>query len=284
MREYPKAMVAIVTPFDGALNIDAEAHRSNITKLTDLGCGGFVVAGSTGEGPYLEQGERQLLVSESRAAAPDAYIVCGINAESIRQACAQIDEAAAGGADAVLVLSPGTLVRGRTDLVSSFYTAVADAATLPVMLYSNPKVTGYELPTDAINELANHTNIVGLKDSGGDPTRITHLAQPIEHGFIVYPGASRALLDSYRAGAFGAITASANYAFGLVSAASQGDAAAQADLDKIIAVVEAHGIPGAKRAADSAGLTGGRPRPPLGEVSHAVGIEIDEALAFLQQH
>lgn len=110
------------------------------------------------------------------------------------------------------------------------------------------------------------------------------MAQAIEHGFIVYPGASRALLESHRAGAYGAITASANYAFELVSAAAQGDATAQSNLDEVIRVVEAHGVPGAKRAADSAGLAGGKPRPPLGEVSQAAGIEIDEALAFLQQH
>jgi 4-hydroxy-2-oxoglutarate aldolase len=277
-------MVAIVTPFDVAFEIDTEAHRNNTMQLAGHGSKGFVVAGSTGEGPYLEPGEREVLISGSRSAAPDAFIVCGINAESVRQALAQIHEAARGGADAVLVLTPGTLVRDQTDTISSFYSAVAEAAPLPVMLYSNPKVTGYELPTETINELSTHSNIVGIKDSGGDPTRIEHLTLAIGRGFIVYPGASRALLDSYRAGAYGAITASANYAFGLVSAAAQGNAEAQRDLDAVISVVETHGIPGSKRAADAACLMAGMPRPPLRPVNEAAGVKIDDAVAFLKQH
>lgn len=276
-------MVAIVTPFDPEFNIDVQAHRSNVIHLTDQGCRGFVVAGSTGEGPYLEPGERHVLVSGSRAAAPDSFIICGINAESVRQARGQIGEAATGGADAVLVLTPGTLIKDKTNLISSFYAEVADTAQLPVLLYSNPRVTGYELPTETINELATHANIVGIKDSGGDPTRIDLLSQAIERGFIVYPGASRALIASHRAGAYGAITASANYAFALVAAAARGDSEAQNRLDEVIGVVEAYGIPGAKRAADATGLVGGKPRSPLGSISEAVGIEIDAAVAFLKQ-
>ncbi len=284
MKNYPRAMVAIVTPFDGDGNVDIEAHIHNVRHLSAQGCTGFVIAGSTGEGPYLETGERGALVAATRGALDDPFVLCGINAESVRQAMAQIAEAADAGTDAVLVLTPGTLVRGKHDRVASFFAEVADAAPVPVLLYSNPNVTGYELPTEVVNELAKHRNIHGIKDSGGNPDRIDDHAAVIEDGFIVYPGASRALLESHKRGAYGAITASANYVFNLVAAASSGDPDGQADLDAVIAVVERHGIPGAKRAATAAGIESGTLRHPLSPVDTAVGAEIDAAVASLQQH
>ncbi|KAA3635547.1 MAG: dihydrodipicolinate synthase family protein [Armatimonadetes bacterium] len=284
MKDYPRAMVAIVTPFDEDGNVDVAAHVHNVRHLSAQGCAGFVIAGSTGEGPYLEPGERGTLVSATRQAAEEAFIMCGINAESVRQGLSQITEAADAGADAVLVLTPGTLVRGNDDRISSFYTDIADAAPIPVLLYSNPNVTGYELPTGTVNELAEHRNIHGIKDSGGNPDRIDDHASAIETGFIVYPGASRALLESHRRGAYGAITASANYAFGLVAAASSGDPNGQAELDTVIAVVERHGIPGAKRAAAAAGINSGALRRPLSPVDSAIGAEIDAAVTSPQQH
>jgi len=283
MKNYPRAMVAIVTPFDGDGDVDIEAHVHNVGHLSAQGCTGFVIAGSTGEGPYLETGERGALVAATRGAVDDSFIVCGINAESVRQASAQIAEATDAGADVVLVLTPGTLVRGKHDRVASFYIEIADTSPVPVLLYSNPNVTGYEIPTDTVNELAKHQNIYGIKDSGGNPDRIDDHATAIDDGFIVYAGASRTLLESHKRGAYGAITASANYVFGLVAAASSGDPDGQANLDAIIAVVERHGIPGAKRAAAAAGIKSGSLRHPLLPVDDAAGAEIDSALVSLQQ-
>lgn len=283
-RTPPKALVAIVSPFSTTDHIDIDAHKHNVKHLAGEGCLGFVVAGSTGEGPYLTAEERAALVAATRDAISDAYVMCGINAESVGQAIHQITAAADAGADSSLVLTPTTLVRGKNDAVERFFIAVADASPIPVLLYSNPNVTGYELPTTSVNTLAAHQNIVGIKDSGGNPDRIDDHAAAIEDGFIVYPGASRALLTSHAKGAYGAITASANYVFPLVAQASSGSAEAQDRLDRIIAVVEKHGIPGAKAAADAAGLTAGAPRPPLQSVSPTVAAEIGEAVTSAQEH
>ena len=70
-----------------------------------------------------------------------------------------------GGADAVLAMTPTTLVRHRPDLVEGFFSDLADAAPLPVFLYSVPKVTAYELPLDVAIRLAAHGNVAGMKDS-----------------------------------------------------------------------------------------------------------------------
>jgi 4-hydroxy-2-oxoglutarate aldolase len=280
----PRSLVAIVTPYTPDDQIDGDAHAHNANRLAHQGCTGFVVAGSTGEGPYLTTAERGDLVRVTRAAQPDSYVMCGVNAESVAQAITQVSAAAKAGADSALVLTPTTLVRGDHRAVEAFYTAVADASPVPLLLYSNPKPTAYELPTESVNTLAAHPNIIGIKDSGGNPARLDDIATTIANGFIVYPGASRALLASHARGAYGAITASANYVFPLVASASSGDAAAQEALDRVIAVVEQHGIPGARAAARANGLIVGDPRPPLRPVEAHIEAAIGVAVANAQEH
>ncbi|HHC08623.1 MAG TPA: dihydrodipicolinate synthase family protein [Actinobacteria bacterium] len=263
MRRPPRVLPALVTPFreDGAL--DVVAFRHNLRRLAADGVAGFVVGGSTGEGPYLEPDERRILLEAARAELGDEpFLLCGVSAESTRAAIAQIGEATVARADAVLVVTPTSLVRGRADLVAGHFVDVADASPLPVFLYSVPPVTGYELPVDVVDELATHPNIVGLKDSGGDPRRLPPLAPVIEAGFLVYCGASAAIAESVGLGAYGAITASANYAFSLVDrlvATGEG----QEELAHLTRVVEAFGVAGTKAAAGLVGLHPGSPRRPL---------------------
>jgi dihydrodipicolinate synthase/N-acetylneuraminate lyase len=283
MSIYPTAMPAIITPFTSDGELDPTAHANNVSQMRSEGAAGFVVAGSTGEGPYLEPGERQSLVHATKAAAPDAFLLCGVNAESVRQAIAQIDEAESAGADAALVATPGTLVRGNESGVEEFYQRVADESGLPLFLYTVPKVTGYVLPTMSINTLGSHPNIVGIKDSGGDPTRILEIRESIDRGFVVYAGASRALRASHENGGHGAITASANYAFALVRDAAAGDEEAQRVLTQLTSVVEQHGVAGTKLAAGLVGRSNGHVRAPLVDVGNAAATEIQAALDLAQR-
>lgn len=280
MDPLPTTMPALVTAFDDEGRIDERSHRTNLVTLSERGVAGFVLAGSTGEGPYLEPGERRHLTAASRdELGPNVPVVCGIAAESTRMAHAQVEEAAAGGADAVLVMTPTSLGRGRAAVAIRHFVAVADRSPLPVLLYSVPPVTGYELPVDAVLELAPHPNVIGMKDSGGDATRVDGLRAVIGPDFVFYAGASRAVLDSIARGATGAITASANYASGLVAAAVSRDDRAQATLSSLTAVVEAEGMPGTKMAANLTGLNAGAPRLPLVPVSAESRERILAALA-----
>jgi len=128
-------MPAIITPFNDEQELDLDAHRHNLSFLGGLGYQGFVLAGSTGEGPLLEPGERRRLTAASReGVGDDTFLLCGINAETNREARRQISEAAQGGADAALVLTPTTLSRNRTNFVTAFFTDVADESPLPVFI------------------------------------------------------------------------------------------------------------------------------------------------------
>jgi dihydrodipicolinate synthase/N-acetylneuraminate lyase len=265
-------MPALVTPFSRVGEIDLEAHTANLRALSEAGMEGFVIGGSTGEGPYLEPGDRQRLVRAGRRRK--AFFMVGIAAESTRVALSQLQEASDGGADAVLVMTPTTLSRGRDEAVLRFYRTVADASSLPVFLYSVPGVTAYNLPVEAIAKLARHERIVGIKDSSGDVVRMQSIIDAAPPEFLVYSGSSRALTAAVAIGCHGAITASGNYVPDLVlrtlAAARESSSKArrlQKQLSAISADVEAHGIPGVKAAAKAAGLDPGHPREPLTRLS-----------------
>ena len=271
MKPFPRAMPAIITPFDDHQDLDLDAHRHNVTLLGELGYEGFVLAGSTGEGPLLEPGERRRLAAASReAAGDDAFLLCGINAETNRIAASQIAEAAEGDADAVLVLTPTTLSRNRTNFVTAFFREVADESPLQVFLYSVPIVTAYSMPLETVWELAQHPNVVGMKDSSGDTIRVQRMLAGLPDDFALYNGAAPAVTLSLAAGAHGAILAAVNYvprlSLEVVAAALEnppGDMGMQHRLTAANDGVARYGIPGVKAAAEMAGLRAGRARAPL---------------------
>ena len=270
MRRPPRMLPALVTPFDRRGETDLDAHRHNLAVLSDRGVAGFLIAGSTGEGPLLEPGEREALTGAARRALPRAFLLGGIAAESSRAALRQAEEHAAGGADAVLALAPTTVVRGRHELVAGFFADLADHSPLPVLLYSFPRLTAYEIPLEVIAGLAAHPNVAGMKDSGGEPVRAAAVVSATPERFLLFTGASAAVSLAVAAGAYGAITASANHLPGLVAEVvrrarrSPANAAgAQRTLTTAAAAIERYGIPGTKAAAALAGLRPGSARAPL---------------------
>ncbi len=292
MRKPPTTMPAIVTPFDDQGELDLDAHRHNLAALAGRGMEGYVIGGSTGEGPYLEQGERYALVNAAREELGDgAFLMCGAAGQSVRRAAADIAEAAEAGADAALVLTPTTLVLGNHDAVRAFYAALAATASIPIMLYTIPRLTGYELPVDVAAELlSRRSQVVGIKDSGGHPVRIQQLAAATGGEAYLYTGSSPAIALSVAAGGYGAITASANYAPSLVrdvvAAARKGGvgraAEPQARLARLTALVEARGLAGTKVAAEIAGLRPGRSRAPLPALAEADAETLRRQLGVLK--
>ena len=284
MRPLPDYLPALLTPFTQRGELDTKAHTHNLRVLAERGIEGFLIAGSNGEGPYLEPGERERLVKAGRRR--NTHFMCGIAAESTRMALAQVAEATEGGADSVLVLTPTTLTRGRNDAVIDFYRAVADQATIPILLYSVPSVTGYSLPLELVARLSRHENVIGMKDSSGDVVRLQSIVDVTPGDFILYSGASKALTAAIAVGCFGAITGSGNYAPELVlrtMATARTDVTkARRDQKKLSALsadVEAHGVPGVKAAARAAGLEPGYPRRPLTRLPRGVETTIAKLIS-----
>jgi 4-hydroxy-2-oxoglutarate aldolase len=280
-------MAALITPFDENGDIIVEAHHHNLHLQRTRGVAGFVLGGSTGEGPYLEAGERALLISEARRElGAEVFLMSGVAAQSVRQAISQLNEIAASGADAALVMTPTALARGNHAAVHRFYEALAEITPLPLFLYSVPAITGYDLPSEHAAELSSHPNIVGLKDSAGRALHTKHVVEASVDGFLVYSGSSSALTQAIAGGAVGAITASANYLPELVSAvvATARESVSrveplQSRLTTAAKSIEAYGVVGTKAAAGAAGLWTGIPRRPLQPVARTELAKVNQIVS-----
>jgi 4-hydroxy-2-oxoglutarate aldolase len=284
MLDLPDYLPALITPFTRRGEIDTKAHTHNVRLLASKGIDGFLIGGSTGEGPYLEPGERSRLVKAVRRRK--THLMVGIAAESTRVALDLVAEATEAGADSLLVMTPTTLARGRAEAVQRFYRMIADRSTLPVLLYSVPPVTSYNLPVELIWRLSRHENIIGMKDSSGDVVRLQSIVSATPTGFFLYSGATRALTAAMAIGCYGAITASGNYAPELVmrtlATARENPARArraQKRLSSLSGDVEAHGVPGVKAAAKAAGLEPGYPREPLTRLSRGAETSIAKLIS-----
>ncbi|HEX4019574.1 MAG TPA: dihydrodipicolinate synthase family protein [Acidobacteriaceae bacterium] len=175
---------AITTPFypDGTLYLRKLEH--NVDRYARTQLAGMVVLGSTGEPVMLsmeEQGE--VLKTAIEAASDEKVMLAGVGQESVLQTLRLAETAAKLNYDAVLVRTPH-FYRGQLHRTNrapaemlTYYRTVADQSALPVLLYSVPVLTQYELPAEVVAELAQHPNIIGIKDSSGKSERIAALAE-----------------------------------------------------------------------------------------------------------
>jgi 4-hydroxy-2-oxoglutarate aldolase len=263
----------ITTPFDAQGELATDAHADNLARLSAAGLDGFLVAGSTGEAPLLSPEEQQRLVAASRAALPRGkWLLVGTGAESTRQSIALGRAAGREGADAVVVRPPayyGAVTPPAA--LAAHFRAIADASPIPVLVYNMPKFTHVSLPPALLADLATHPNIVGVKDSSGDPANVAAYRAAVPH-WTVLAGSAALLLRVLELHCQGGVVGVACFApqacVGLVAAFRAGDRARAAALQEIVGpldreVVARLGPAGVKAAMDAAGLYGGPVRPPL---------------------
>src|SRR6516164_966829 len=142
----------VVTPFNRRGDVDGKRFRENLQKYVGIGFGGVVVAGSTGEGLYLNEGERLRLVEIAREVVrPPELLLVGTGLESTRETIRLSREAIARGADALLVLPPH-YYKSRMDsrALITHFRLLADKVSRPVVLYSIPQFTGIDMEAKTI--------------------------------------------------------------------------------------------------------------------------------------
>jgi 4-hydroxy-2-oxoglutarate aldolase len=139
----------------------------------------MVVLGSTGEPVMLSDEERrEVLRVAAEFAAPEKVLVAGVGAESVTETVKMCEYTASIGFDAALVRTPFFYKPSmKPDVMLTFFRTVADRSPLPVILYNVPAFTAYDLPVELVVQLAEHVNIIGMKESGGD---LAKLGQMIE--------------------------------------------------------------------------------------------------------
>lgn len=161
-------LTAMVTPFkpDGSLDTDAAGRLA--TRLVDSGCDGLVLSGTTGESPTTTDDEKlELLRAVLGAVGDRARIIAGVGTYDTAHSIRAAKSAEAEGAHGLLVVTPYYSRPLQTGLLAHF-TAVADATALPVVLYDIPPRSMVPIEWDTIRTLAEHPNIVAVKDAKGD--------------------------------------------------------------------------------------------------------------------
>ena len=168
---------AITTPFypDGRLYLRKLQH--NIERYSRTPVSGMAVLGSTGEAVMLSDDEsREVLRVARENAAADKVLLAGVARESLVETLRLAEFAAEQQYDALLVRTPHYYGPSMRPLeLMTYYRALADRAALPIVLYSIPKFTHLEIPLEVVAELAQHPNIMGIKDSSGSMDRLTAL-------------------------------------------------------------------------------------------------------------
>ena len=206
---FGRLLTAMVTPFraDGALDLDAAAALA--VRLADSGSDGLVVNGTTGEAPTTSDSEKADLVrAVVDAVGERASVVAGATSNDTRHAVRMAERAAGAGADGLLVASP-YYSRPSQEGVVQHTVAVADATSLPVMLYDVPVRTGIRYSSATLHRLAAaHDRVVAVKDATGDVQAATRLIG--ETGLAWYSGDDGLLLPFLAVGAVGLVSMAAH--------------------------------------------------------------------------
>jgi 4-hydroxy-2-oxoglutarate aldolase len=280
--ELGGVLIPAVTPFQaGSGDLDLPGFRGNLRHWLATGIRGVVLGGSTGEAVLLDEEERTRLLEAAREMVPeDRLMVAGTGGESTRITLRRTQRAAEAGADAVLV-QPPAFYRGQMTpaVLRDHYRALADEASIPVILYQVPlRFSTLEFPTGLVAELSEHPNIVGIKDSRGDLSKLGDLLDQVRPGFQVLVGTGAKLYASLEMGAAGGILGVANIvpveSAEIVAAFRGGRTEDAGRIQERVAplhdgVVGGFGVPGVKAALDLLGLTGGPPRSPLPSLDEA---------------
>ncbi len=173
----------ITTPFypDGRVYLKKLEH--NVEHYSKTPVAGIVVLGSTGEAIMLSDDERREVLKTARAAcAPQKVLIAGTGAESATETLYLTEYAAGLGYDVALIRTPH-FYRPQMQPANllAFYRTVADRSPIPILIYSVPVFTNYDMPAELVVELAEHPNVIGIKESGGDVEKIRRMAEATRH-------------------------------------------------------------------------------------------------------
>lgn len=201
------------TFFDAQEALDLATYQRHIANLAGTGIAGYVVMGTNGEAVHLTTDERiQVIEAAREAAGRDAQIIAGCGEQSTRTTLANCQGAAHAGANAALVLPP-SYYKSQMDhrALVAHYCALADDSPLPIVLYNMPaSAAGLDLNAATICTLAEHPNIIAVKDSAGNMAKLAQIVAQTPDHFRVFAGSAGYLLPALSVGAVGAVAALAN--------------------------------------------------------------------------
>lgn len=264
----------VPTPFGEDGEVAYQRLAENLQRWNRTGLSGYLVVGSTGECATLTEHEKLRLWEVARKHIPgEKRFIAGTGCESTRQTIALTKQAAQVGAEAALVVTPwyykGAM---KSRELEAHFTAVADAAPIPILLYSVPQFTGVVIEPDAVGRLSGHPNIIGMKDSSGVMGPFAEFVRVTPPTFQLFVGTTLTYYAGLCLGARGGILALANIVpeecvlIHRLLEDGKHEEARQLQLRLMPlgrAIDSRFGIPGVKAAMSLRGYYGGPPRPPL---------------------
>jgi 4-hydroxy-2-oxoglutarate aldolase len=173
----------ITTPFYPDGNIYYKKLEANVGRYSRTPVAGIVVLGSTGEALMLSDQERRDVFKCAReAAAPNKVLIAGTGIESAIETLRLTEYAAGLGYDVAMVRTPHYYKKQMLPAnMLAFYRTVADRSPLPVVIYNFPQATGYDIPAEVVIELAEHPNLIGIKESSGDVEKVRKMVEATRH-------------------------------------------------------------------------------------------------------
>src|SRR5580700_1891213 len=173
----------ITTPFYPEGNVYHRKLEHNVDHYSKAPAAGIVVLGSTGEAILLSDLEQRDVLQTARdAAAANKVLIAGTGVESADGTLQLTEYAAKLGYDVAMVRTPHYYKKQMQPAnILAFYRFVADRSPLPVIIYNFPQATGYDIPAEVVTELADHPNLIGIKESSGDVEKVRKMVEATRH-------------------------------------------------------------------------------------------------------
>jgi len=281
--------VAIVTPFQQDLSIDFDGFGRMIQHVSDGGVQYIVLQGTTGEAPTVTKTEKKQLLQYLKEHNPkNLPIVYGVGGNATPDVVAILNDTDFEGVDAILSVCPYYNKPGKRGVIEHF-TRIADASPVPVILYNIPPRTGINMSPETICTLAQHPNIIGVKEASCVIEQCMEIVRDKPEDFLLISGDDVQGVPIISIGGVGVMSVIANALpakfSGMINAALHGDfAAARRELGQFLRIdplLYEEGNPvGIKKILEILGLISSEVRLPLYRASDELG---ERMKAVLQQ-
>ncbi|MDK2815456.1 MAG: 4-hydroxy-tetrahydrodipicolinate synthase [Moorella sp. (in: firmicutes)] len=207
---WGRILTAMVTPFTADGKLDLNGAKKLAAYLVDHGSDGLVVAGTTGESPALSHEEKIALFRAVKEAVGDrAAVIAGTGTNSTAASIELSREAEALGVDGLMLVVPYYNRPSQEGLYQHFR-AIAEAVSLPIILYNIPSRTGRNMDAATTLRLAEINNIVAVKEASGDLDQATAIIREAPAGFLLYSGDDSLTLPLMAVGGYGIISVAAH--------------------------------------------------------------------------
>lgn len=281
----------LLTPCDASGQVDHALLARHVERLVNLGVHGLAPLGSVGCLPYLGDEERDAVIRTTVAAAAGRVpVLAGVSSLSTAQTVRHARFAQEAGASAIQVL-PSTYWTLTEAEIFAYYRQVAEAVSIPVMVYNNPFTTGLDLPVDFLRRLTALPNVSLIKEASPDETKIARLRDACPDHVGIFVGLNRMARKGFQDGAAGWCTAAPNVCASFIlhfhRCIACGDVAGAerwfARQSQLLNFLMDHGLPRTVAAGlELCGVPAGQLRAPLSPLTPALHAAMKDILETME--